>query len=271
MTLILPKGLTLTRPAGSWLVTPTFYGFIADADARDYLRRLHAAEGQTLEPANALAIESFVTGCKADNIWSALKATCILAGARTLAGALVPLVGPAPTNFNFAADDCNRKTGLLGNGSTTYLNSNRNNNSDPQNSNHNAVYVSVAHTGSVGQYIGSGPTGVGTNNLGQNLSVEIFARNRSSTAGTIPGVPLGFLGHSRNQSSEFSLRANGSTTTIIATSGTPINANVDIFRRGTGSYANARLAFYSIGESLDLALLDARVTALINAFAAAIP
>jgi hypothetical protein len=34
---------------------------------------------------------------------------------------------------------------------------------------------------------------------------------------------------------------------------------------------NARLAFYSIGESLDLALLDARVTDLINAFAAAIP
>jgi hypothetical protein len=33
----------------------------------------------------------------------------------------------------------------------------------------------------------------------------------------------------------------------------------------------SRLAFYSIGESLNLALLDARVTDLINAFAAAIP
>jgi hypothetical protein len=33
----------------------------------------------------------------------------------------------------------------------------------------------------------------------------------------------------------------------------------------------ARLAFYSIGESLNLALLDARVTDLINAFGAAIP
>jgi hypothetical protein len=33
----------------------------------------------------------------------------------------------------------------------------------------------------------------------------------------------------------------------------------------------ARLAFYSIGESLDLAKLDARVTDLINAFGAAIP
>ena len=36
-------------------------------------------------------------------------------------------------------------------------------------------------------------------------------------------------------------------------------------------YSDARLAFYSIGESLDLAILDARVTALINAYAAAIP
>jgi hypothetical protein len=36
-------------------------------------------------------------------------------------------------------------------------------------------------------------------------------------------------------------------------------------------YLQGRLAFYSIGESLDLALLDARVTDLINAFGAAIP
>ncbi len=36
-------------------------------------------------------------------------------------------------------------------------------------------------------------------------------------------------------------------------------------------WSNARIAFYSIGESLNLALLDARVTTLINAYAAAIP
>jgi hypothetical protein len=45
-----------------------------------------------------------------------------------------------------------------------------------------------------------------------------------------------------------------------------------VFNNGsTGAFTSARLAFYSIGESLDLALLDARVTDLINAFAAAIP
>jgi hypothetical protein len=108
-----------------------------------------------------------VKGCKADGIWDAIKASAILAGARTLDGALQPLVGSAPTNFNFISGDYNRTTGLVGDGATKYLNSNRNNNADPQ--------------------------------------------------------------------------------------------------------SDARLAFYSIGESLDLAQLDARVTALINAYAAVIP
>jgi hypothetical protein len=35
--------------------------------------------------------------------------------------------------------------------------------------------------------------------------------------------------------------------------------------------ADARFAFYSIGESLNLTALDARVTDLINAFGVAIP
>jgi hypothetical protein len=45
-----------------------------------------------------------------------------------------------------------------------------------------------------------------------------------------------------------------------------------VFAGTGGSFkTNARLAFYSIGESLTLALLDDRVTTLINAIAAAIP
>jgi hypothetical protein len=53
------------------------------------------------------------------------------------------------------------------------------------------------------------------------------------------------------------------------------NVSLAVFARNTttvpSAYTNARLAFYSIGESLNLALLDARVTTLINAIAAAIP
>jgi hypothetical protein len=54
---------------------------------------------------------------------------------------------------------------------------------------------------------------------------------------------------------------------------TPANSSIFVFRESPagGFYSNARLAFYSIGESLNLAALDARVSALITAFGVAIP
>jgi hypothetical protein len=253
----------------SWLITGTQK---TDPDALAYLAEVEQADGQALESGVRDAVIAFVTGCKADGIWPAIKASCILAGARTLTGALVPLVGTAPTNFNFVAGDYNRETGLVGDGSTKYLSSNRNNNADSQNSSHNAVYVSLAQTGAIGQYMGTGNIDAGRNNLGHNPPLlESFARNRSSAGTAIAGTATGLTGHSRSSGTSYVLRANGSNTTANEVSNTPENAIVDVFRRGTGNYANARLAFYSIGESLNLALLDARVTTLINAFAAAIP
>jgi hypothetical protein len=45
---------------------------------------------------------------------SVIKASVPMAGARTRLGAMTPLVGPAPTSFNFGDNDYNRKTGLGG-------------------------------------------------------------------------------------------------------------------------------------------------------------
>jgi hypothetical protein len=261
MGLVISKGLTLRK---GWQPM--------DPDAAAYITAVETADGQALEEKTKIAIDNFVLGCKQDGIWSAIKASCILAGARTRLGALTPLVGTAPTSFNFVDGDYNRKTGLVGDGSTKYLDSNRNNNADPENSNHNAVYISTAHTGGVGQYLGSGAVLAGRNNLGQNPGgPELFARSRSSTAAVLAGTGIGFLGHARSSDASFILRGNGTNLTVVLISATPENATVDVFRRAPGSYANARLAFYSIGESLNLALLDARVTDLINAFGAAIP
>jgi len=84
-----------------------------------------------------------------------------------------------------------------------------------------------------------------------------------------------FTGGSRSSSTDVTRRVNGATVSESITSETPAAGNIFIFARNNSGtpdfYANHRLAFYSIGESLDLALLDARVTTLINAFAAAIP
>jgi hypothetical protein len=257
-----------------------FYpGLVLDDDARSYLNRVALAGDVVLESSVAIAINEFVVGCKADGIWSAIKTCCILAGARTLNGALVPLVGTAPTNFNFVEEDYNRKTGLVGDGSTKCLNSNRNNNADPQNSHHLSFYCSLLPSA------GNFPAALASTPFGSTGATQIYRRrlsgnrwegqSRNSFAQTttnLSGTTASFVGVSRASSSLVTIRANGVSGSNSIVSQPPGSQTCFVFAvQGTTDFFNGRLAFYSIGESLDLALLDARVTTLINAFAAAIP
>jgi hypothetical protein len=254
------------------------WAVVSDSDAAAYIAAVEAADGQTLEDGVKAAINSFVLGCKADGIWTAIKASCILAGARTLAGALVPLVGTAPTNNNFVSGDYNRETGLVGNGTTKYLDSNRANNADPQNSNHNTVWLSTYTSGD--QYLMGSSSGTGTNFLLARSSAAFF-RNRfngvggsESFAATGSQFSGGLFGMSRASSSAVSVTYRQTSGQVFSsnsqTSSTPTSTDIDVFRQTT-SYSDCRIAFYSIGESLSLALLDTRVTTLINDIAAAIP
>jgi hypothetical protein len=241
-----------------------------DTDAINYLFRVAIADRSLLEPGVAVAINSFVAGCKADGIWTAIKASCILAGARTLTGALVPLVGTAPTNFNFTSGDYNRKTGLIGDGSTKYLDSNRNNNTHPQNSMHISAYASVKafRAGLNAGYIGTGGTGTSLFASGSSQTLVFGGINGGTVFDPINIIP-GLIGVNRSSPTSLQCRGGGSTLTASIASTSPASLTISLFRQP--EYSNARLAFYSIGESLDLALLDARVTDLINAFASAIP
>jgi hypothetical protein len=234
-----------------------------DPDAAAYIAAVEAADTQALEQGVRDAINAFVIGCKNDGIWTAIKASCILAGARTLTGALVPLVGAAPTNVNFVSGDYNRKTGLVGNESTKYLDSNRNNNADPQNSYHVATLASTLGTG---VFFG----GTSGNIAGNTSMSAAVVRCRSANTSAISVTLDGLVGVSRNNSSGYIARFNNANTSVAQASETPVNQNM-WFLRQANVYSSHRLAFYSIGEALDLALLDARVTALINAIAAAIP
>lgn len=279
-------GLTASLPADHPYksAAPTAYAMI-DADAAAYVARVEGASGdnQALENDVRKAIDDFVIGCKADGIWNAIKASCILAGARTLAGALQPLVGTAPTNFNFVSGDYNRKTGLVGNGSTKYLNSNFNDSSTGQDNVHVSAYQTTAQT-SGGTFL------LGLRNATSPFNATQINTNSSAQAqitgaihgnlGLSPVLGLSslitFAGYSRNTANSFTGRAIGATTTFTETSVAPVNRTYFIFAGNNGSGSpllptTARLAFYSIGESLNLALLDTRVTALINAYAAAIP
>jgi hypothetical protein len=164
----------------------------------------------------------------------------------------------------------------VGNGSTKWLNSNRANNADPQNNAHLALYVSTISSNGH-WYIGCNQASGGISGSSPDATGLIL-----QTRGTDSGIPrvgsnlaTGFMGATRSTGTDMTRRFDSSTQTASYNSTLTNNITYAVFGRNTSSsvanYSNARLAFYSIGESLNLALLDARVTALITAFGVAIP
>lgn len=245
-----------------------------DTDAQTYITAVETADGQSLETAVKNAINTFVVGCKSDGIFTALKASCILMGARTLTGALTPLAGTAPTNVNFVSGDYNRKTGLVGNGSSKYLNSNRNNNADGQNDQHQSVYISAQRTSGT-HFIGFSSTDIFSYASASAVRSRNVTTGDTATGTTGTNGPSGFAGFARSSSTAWTYRFNGTTTTGPTTaSSSPGSGNVFVFCRNNGGpagYVNARMAFYSIGSNLTLSLLDSRVSTLYTAIGAAIP
>lgn len=243
---------------------------VSDSDAEAYLQAVELADGRYLEESVRDPINDFVAGCKSDGIWDAIKASCVMAGARTYLGALVPLKGTAPTNINFDQTDYNRTTGLKGNGTTKNLISNRNNNADPQNSKHVSVYVSEPDvTLNERHYLCAGFSN-GMTQITHNTALGILYRSNSqlaiNTGDYKPTNVVGFNGSSRNLPSSWIARGNNANYSFTRSSFAPVNQLIGIFARGDNVVrSSGRLSFYSIGEHLDLAFLDTRVSNLMTA------
>ena len=94
----------------------------------------------------------------------------------------------------------------------------------------------------------------------------------------ISGTWTGLNGASRSAAASYTYRGGG-TNYVQTVSSTALSTGSSfVFTRNasdpgtpTATMFNGRLAFYSIGESLDLARLDTRVTDLMNAIGAALP
>jgi hypothetical protein len=242
---------------------------VSDADAQSWVDRVYAA-GSTVSQPVANSVNSFVLGCKSDGIWDAMKSVVLLAGADTLAGALAPLKGTAPTSYNFVSGDYSQTSGLVGNGSTKYLDSNRAMDDDPLDDHHATVYITQAESSAnTRMYLGA--DGANADNYDIYRSdTELRFRSRSSSGATASGAgpATGFAGLSRASSASFFYRVSGSTATAAISSVATDAVNLFVFGRnasGPSLLTDARLAFYSVGEALDLEDLDARVSGLMFA------
>lgn len=277
--------LIIQKPTGAKLNLKQQPVVQAEADINAYISLVEltdAANGQSggLETGVKDALKAFAVGCASDGIWNAIKASCILAGAKTLQGALVPLVGLAPTNFNFAAGtysgsnyttgDYNRKTGLASNGTTKYLSSNRASNADPPDSRHGYCYATTKITNDNGYF------GIQTGNSAdyhlQPFSGSVYTRNLSTSPknwGSIATFGNGGYGMNRQSSTSYNVILGSTFTGSETNNSNPPNGSLISILAHANFPGNGRIAFYSIGESLNLTQLDTRVSALITAIGAA--
>jgi hypothetical protein len=257
----------------SWIITPTQL-LVDDQDALTYLAAVETADGQALESGVRLAVNAFVKGCKADGIWPAIKASCILAGARTLTGALVPLAGTAPTNNNFVSGDYNRKTGLKGGSGPKYLRVTNVHTASASFNRHGYIRCTEATSAGGGYAALMGADGDGPGEILRNASSASFLiRPWGGDGGVALTNGIGGLGIARATSTEgvqFTTTAGLNTVSAAYISG---GTGVTIFARNASGSGNTdpRIAFFSAGQFLNLTLLDARVTTLVNALSAAIP
>ena len=242
-----------------------------DAQASAYIASVESADGQPLEPGVRLAITQFVIGCKRDGNWNAIKSSCLLMAARTLAGALVPLAGPAPTQTGFGSGDYSRTAGLTGNFSTKWINTNYGHSTDPQNDFHMAFGGTAVVGWMIGRGLGNQPIDSAIYVTGQAPSnVNISARGQASR----PISGSTFFGGSRSSSGEMtSFTSAGGIQSHAVASGAPLSGNVfvfatNFFNNGTPyNVTGCRCYFYSIGRALNVAALYERVAA----FRAALP
>ena len=261
------------------------------AYVQDYLDRVTAADvaaGNTfgLELGVTNAASSFlqdlvsisylgVSGNVISQAASLIKAMPIMAGARTRAGALVPVVGPVPTEFGTAGGwNYNRKTGINGNGTDNYIDTGRSNASQGQNNIHLSIMLSAVGSESNPYYIGASTSGFGVISA---IGLNAMFSNSSGQFGTAgKPYPPGFHAHSRSGTQVQILRPSAAAVTTTIASATPPDSNFYIFNinnAGTpgSQWSSAKVNFYSIGDNLpDVTSLEARVATLINAYSAAI-
>jgi hypothetical protein len=229
------------------------------AEAADYFSRIRLA-GSSITTDNKVAVGNFIEGCKADGIWSSIKASCLLAGPDTLAGALVPLVGPTPSNSSFSNTDYNRTAGLIGDGLTKQIRTGYLGSPELQDNISASVWGSTI-TSANAAYISCGRTTTGATAISRSGGSLIRCQDAVASAGAA-FVTSGLHGVSRSNSLDFVHRVGGITSgPVPSISQTQNTDEWTIFNhsRSTFSYSNSRLSFYHVGNSMDLALLDARL------------
>jgi hypothetical protein len=252
--------------------------------ALDYLDRVATADGQSLEAELCEAINTLFLGLHADGLLPKLEVACLLAGPRTVAGCIEPLLpGVTVNNVNFVAADLTRKGGLYNSGGTKYLDFNH---AVPLLDAHLSVYRQTS--GVASGLAGLAGHGAGSTKLGDAMALhgpspysgryEAVCSSDVTRAGGnstgLAGTSAGFYGVARNESANQEAWNPASKRKFAqgTVSGTR-PTKMTIFRIGGVSTAmvpaKERLSWFSHGRYVDGSRLGVhikRYITFINSF-----
>lgn len=265
--------MNFRSPALVGAMTPSG-GPAYDTDAAAYIALVEAADGAALEAGVRDAIDALVVGLKADGLWSDITTMALLCGARTLAGAIIPLRGPAPTSYNFVDGDLDRKAGLLSNGTTKYIDTNYSAGSLGQDDISMGVHTdSMISDGR--RYICAAQTYHTL--LGGSATSNVRHRATTTTLGTttLSGTS-GLLAVSRAGSADYTMQAFDASATITQASSSATRGNIYVFATNNlpipSTYLTSpRIKSYFGGNALSLSAMKSRLDTFHAAIVSAIP
>ena len=270
--------------------SPGFNG-VTDSDAAAWMDAVETADNAELEHDVVVAVNKFVTNLKLEGLWHNIRGCGILAGARTLNGALTPLKGPAVTNNGFVTADYDRELGLQGtHSSTKYIDTNVDHIDEEGGNQHMSVYTSNLQADGYGimmgadyyQFSGTPPTGPSAIDRSPSSYWTYRpggAQYQPTNSPDGPGL-FGWNCFGTNQGDHEHIASStlggvGNPTIFGSTPVAKVNSNYWIFDGNNNTNATSRysgkISWWSFGSSLDLVKLDTHVSTLFAELAAAIP
>jgi hypothetical protein len=262
--------------SGSFKRYRDFSGF--EPETNVYLARIVAA-GSSISSSNLGAVNTLFLALKTQSIWTLISELYLFAGVDNLTGCLVKAKGSGSlSNTSFAGGDHNRTTGLLGNGSSKYLNTGLANNALSGTSNH--IFVEGSGFETSGDRIPAGAFNGGP--AASLLALDFYSagissrayRSASAAISAVPRITTGLITSgsfcgTRTSASSASIYQNGSLANNNTSSVSPAFSTRPIFVfalnniGSPGGYTAARLRAVSIGSGLS----DAQASSLNAAIA----
>lgn len=235
--------------------SPPISGF--DVDALAFFTRV-ATAGGTLSTTEQTAVNQLVIDMKSANIWDAMKAIYPMVGSSAAACAQnlksSSFTGTFTSGWTFAS------TGVTGNGTSTYMDTNYNPNSDSDttiNDFHHSVYINNGVVGNAIQGVFTQTPNIETDIL-PSYTGKFYAmiNQASGELGVANTTRVGHFIGSRYQTN--SIQYYISSTQVLSTASTPaasknnLNYYIGLLNNnGTANFGNAsRIALSTLGQGL---------------------